>query len=344
MYRFKQRNFLRGKVERGLNMKGITCPKCDEYILTAPRKKELKARPAEVRDLKTLIHSIYDVQHMRMIFEGRFRATNETMYGLHAERLFELESQMKDDAEYQMKNYPISQWIIAQKGISYDMAAQFIGLVEDISKFKNVSSLWSYAGMGVIQVCDKCSKKYLPVNERPQYILKTSMRLMEQYKKKIVKEGSTDFNKKADAMLCHCENPVPKASAQRRIKGTLLDYNPTLKSLCWRFGKQFVMQGDYYRKLYDQFRAEYELREDLVAEMNGKVGKKTKHGESKGTGHIHNMAQRKTVKIFLSHLWTTWRELDGLEVSKPWVISVGGHSDYIAPPGPTVEEIMKDLD
>ena len=59
----------------------------------------------------------YDVQHMRMIFEGRFRATDETMYGLHAERLFELESQMKDDAEYQMKLYPVSEWIVAQQGI-----------------------------------------------------------------------------------------------------------------------------------------------------------------------------------------------------------------------------------
>lgn len=322
-------------------MKGITCPKCNEYILTTQRKKELKAEPAESMDLKTLIHSMYDVQHMRMIFENRFKATNETMYALHADRLNELESQMKDTAENQMKLYPVSKWIVAQKGISYDMAAQMIGLIQDISKFDNISSLWSYSGMGVIKVCDKCGKKYMPVNERPAYITKTSMRLMEQYKKKIVKEGSTGFVKKANEMLCHCENPVPKASAQRKIKGTLLDYNPTLKSLCWRFGKQFVMQGDYYRKLYDQFRAEYELREDLVAEMNGKVGKKTKHGESKGTGHIHNMAQRKTVKIFLSHLWTVWRECDGLEVSKPWVISVGGHSDYIVPPGPTVKEIMK---
>jgi len=317
-------------------MKGITCPKCNEYILTSPRKKELQAQPAKVRDLKTLIHSIYDVQHMRIIFEGRFRATNETMYGLHAERLFELESQMKDDAEYQMKLYPISEWITAQQGISYDMTSQMIGLIGDISKFDNISSLWSYAGMGVIQVCEKCGKKYLPVSERPAYITKTSIRLMEQYKKKIVKEGSTDFNTKADAMLCHCDEPAPKASAQRRIKGTLLDYNPTLKSLCWRFGKQFVMQGDYYRKLYDQFRAEYELREDLIEEANGKAGKKTKHGTSKGTGHIHNMAQRKMIKIFLSHMWITWRELEGLEVSKPWIIDVGGHSNYIKPPELTV--------
>lgn len=325
-------------------MKGITCPKCNEYIPITKRKKELEAQPGQIRDLKTLIHSMYDVQHMRMIFEGRFRTTDETMYGIHADRLLELESQMKDDAEDQMKLYPVSEWIVAQKGISYDMAAQLVGLIGNISKFDNISSLWSYSGMGVIKVCDKCGKKYLPVNERPAYILKTSMRLMEQYKKKIVKEGSTDFNKKADAMLCHCDDPQIKASAQRKIKGTLLDYNPTLKSLCWRFGKQFVMQGDYYRKLYDQFRAEYELREDLREEVNGKVGKVTKHGTSKGTGHIHNMAQRKTVKIFLSHLWTVWRELNSLEVTKPWVLSVGGHSDYIAPPGPTVAEILAGRD
>lgn len=82
------------------------------------------------------------------------------------------------------------------------------------------------------------------------------------------------------------------------------------------------------------------MREDLQVEANGKVGKKTKYGVTKGTGHIHNMAQRKTVKIFLSHLWAVWRELDGLDVTKPWIIAQGGHSDYIAPPGPTVEEIL----
>lgn len=313
-------------------MKGITCPKCNEYILTAPRKRELKAQPAEVRDLKTLIHSMYDVQHMRMIFENRFKATNETMYGIHADRLLELESQMKDDAEDQMKRYPVSEWIMAQKGIAGDMAAQMIGLIGDIGKFDNISSLWSYAGMGVIKVCGKCNKRYLPMSDRPAYVAKTAKRLQEQYDKKITKDGDTKFTEKAEAMLCHCSDPQPKASAQRRIKGALLDYNPTLKSLCWRFGKQFIMQGDFYRKLYDEFRAEYELRPDLREEVNGKAGKVTKHGTSKGTGHIHNMAQRKMVKIFLSHLWLKWRESEGLPVTMPYIIGVGGHSKFIAPP------------
>jgi hypothetical protein len=44
------------------------------------------------------------------------------------------------------------------------------------------------------------------------------------------------------------------------------------------------------------------------------------------------MARRKMVKIFLSHLWATWRKMEGLTVTKPYVFSVLGHSDYIEPP------------
>lgn len=140
-------------------------------------------------------------------------------------------------------------------------------------------------------------------------------------------------------MFCSCKDPHVKKTSQRRIKDALIDYNPTAKMLAYKVGTQFVKQGDLYRKLYDQFRAEYELREDLKAERDIKKGKKTRTGESKGTAHIHNMAQRKAVKIFLQHLWITWRELEGLPVTMPYAISVMGHGDYIKPPGPSAKEI-----
>ena len=313
-------------------MKGFTCPKCDEYFVPAKRKQELKAQPQDKCDLHTLISTMYDAQHMRIMFENRFKMTNELRYGRLAEQIAKVESYIKDDAEKQLHHYPISEWIVAQKGISYDMAAQMIGLIQDIGKFDNISSLWSYAGMGVIKVCQECGKKYLELKDRPAYIQKTAGRLQEQYDKKIVKEGKSDFKAKAAEMLCSCEHPKPKSVGQKKLTGTLLDYNPKLKSLSWRFGKQFIMQGDFYRGLYEQFRAEYELRDDLIEEMNGKSRKVTKHGTSKGTGHIHNMASRKMVKIFLSHLWLKWRECDGLPVSDPWIIAIGGHSKMIAPP------------
>lgn len=287
----------------------------------------------EPSTLRDLVMSMYDVQHTRMILDNRFRSTKENINYAFVTDLKSLEENIKNTIKAEVKQFPIHEWIVEQKGISYDMAGQMIGLVQDIGKFDNVSSLWSYAGLGVIQICEKCGKKYLSsTEEHEKYFAKTSKRLREQYDKKIVKDGDTAFNQKAMGMLCYCDDPVVKSVGQRKIKGMLLDYNPRLKSLCWRFGKQFVMQGDFYRGLYNQFRAEYEQRNDLIEEMNGKTGKKTKHGTSKGTGHIHSMAQRKTVKIFLSHLWVTWRELEGLPVSDPYILSVGGHSKKILPP------------
>jgi hypothetical protein len=101
--------------------------------------------------------------------------------------------------------------------------------------------------------------------------------------------------------------------------------------VAYKVGVQFVKQGDLYRQLYDQFRSEYLLREDLKTEIQSKQGKVTKNGVSKGTAHIHAMAQRKMVKIFLQHLWVQWRTLENLPISKPYVIDRIGHSDYIKP-------------
>jgi len=38
------------------------------------------------------------------------------------------------------------------------------------------------------------------------------------------------------------------------------------------------------------------------------------------------------VKIFLQHLWVTWREIEGLPVSDPYSISIMGHAKYIMAP------------
>lgn len=52
--------------------------------------------------------------------------------------------------------------------------------------------------------------------------------------------------------------------------------------------------------------------------------------------HIDKMARRKTVKIFIQHLWILWREQEGLPLSEPWIFKEGsGHTHYI-PPQPKV--------
>lgn len=295
--------------------------------------------PSEMRDL---VMSLYDIQHTKIILTNRFRNSENNISYDFIEYMEQAEATLKTTIKQMVTHYPIHVWLVNQKGIEHDMAAQLVGLIQDIEKFDNVSSLWSYCGYGVIKICtnEKCGKKYLDPKDKDEWIVKTSKRLKEQFDKKKGEKGKApDFNKNASDMLCSCKKPSPKSVAQRKIKNTLLDYNPKLKSLCWRYSKQFVMQGDFYRAEYEKNRAEYETREDLATEAKGKKGKESKYGASKGTAHIDNMSKRKMVKLFLSHLWAVWRELEGLSVSKPYIIAIGGHSKYIAPPGPTIPEI-----
>lgn len=297
---------------------------------------EVQAEKITESDLHRMVSSLYDIQHMRIVIGNRFHGRQENNLVAFMEGMEGLEKNWKLIIKGKVQEYPIHEWIISQRGLSYDMAGQLIGLIQDISKFSNVSKLWAYFGLGVIDVCETCGKRYYPINERPAKIIHISKRLMEQHEKKIVKEGRADFNKDAMAMICTCQNPKLKRSSQHKLKGALIDYNPQAKMVAYKVGVQFVKQGDLYRKLYDQFKAEYMLREDLRTEADAKKGKKVKakNGEtteSKGTAHIHNMAQRKMVKVFLSHLWAEWRKIEGLEVTKPYVIDRLGHADYIQP-------------
>ncbi len=318
-------------------MKTITCPKCSEPIVLAKRKKELEATPATKQNLHRLITSIYDVQDMRLRFEARFKATEESQYAAYADNLFTLEQIMKDSAERQTKLYPIHEWIIAQKGLSYDLAGQLIGVIDDIKRFENVSKLWAYFGLAVVDVCQNkgCGRQWYAPTEKAVKISNIKRRQKEQEDKKIVKTKSDPIP--AESMVCNCEHPNLIRKSQKPIAGCLLDYNPTAKMLA--LGKvaiQFVKQGDLYRKLYEEFRAVYENRDDLKAEVDSKKGKKTKGKggttvETTGTDHINKMAMRKMVKIFLQHLWVEWRTLENLPVSDPYVIARMGHSDYIKP-------------
>lgn len=297
---------------------------------------EIQAQKVTESDLHKMVSSLYDIQHTRIIVGNRFKGRSENSLIGFLEGMEGLEKNIKLLIKGEVQQYPIHKWIISQRGLSYDMAGQLIGTIQDISKFSNISKLWAYFGLAVVDVCQDCGKRYYPINQRPEKIIHISQRLMEPYEKKVIKEGQSTFAKTATEMICTCKEPHIKATSQHKIRGALLDYNPMAKMLAYKVGVQFVKQGDIYRKLYDQFKAEYMLREDLKAEIESKKGKKVKakNGEateSKGTAHIHNMAQRKMVKIFLSHLWAEWRKLEGLPVTMPYSISMMGHSDYIQP-------------
>ena len=113
------------------------------------------------------------------------------------------------------------------------------------------------------------------------------------------------------------------APGQRKKRGEKLDFNPFLKTICWKVGESFVKSKGQYREIYDSSKKFYQTKfPDKVLMVDGK-GKPvlTKLGKKQylySKGHIHAMAKRRTVKIFLSHFWAEWRKVEGLPVSEPF--------------------------
>jgi len=95
--------------------------------------------------------------------------------------------------------------------------------------------------------------------------------------------------------------------------------NPYLKKeLMGILADNFVKQRTpIYREIYDKEKARQ-------ASLKGE-------GAPKNKMHAHLRAKRKAIKIFLSHFWCAWRELEGLPISEPYVEAILNHSNIVKP-------------
>lgn len=127
-------------------------------------------------------------------------------------------------------------------------------------------------------------------------------------------------------------------------------WNAALKVLFWKAGESFIKHkgnpNDFYGKLYDSKKAEYQAKNEsfgyrdraaeIIASKNfNKTTDAYKH-YSDGRlppAHIHAMARRYAVKIFLSHLHEVWWfQTYGTLPPAPFPIAHLGHTDYIPVP------------
>lgn len=107
----------------------------------------------------------------------------------------------------------------------------------------------------------------------------------------------------------------------RPIKGQKLSYNKTLKIAVRLLVLSFLKSHSPYADLYA---VEKQRRLNMTNPETGKFYTKN---------HSHNIAIGKVAKIFLSHLWATWRTLEGLETKYPYVFEKLGHdvNHYLRP-------------
>lgn len=211
---------------------------------------------------------------------------------------------IKKRLDVEVKKYKIyDEYLQNIQGIGSIISAGLIANIGDISKFNTISKLWVYSGLGFNKFCPEC--------DHPTYVE--------------VEYEDKEKNIKKTKRLKPFEK-CPKCGTktipiiQKRTKGYQGNWNVRLKVLAWKIGESFVKQKAQksgYRRMYEKFRENDTSFHPEKEKINGK----TKYND----GHMYNRAVRKTAKLFLSHLWMTWRKMEGLDVREPYVTKVLGH-------------------
>lgn len=131
---------------------------------------------------------------------------------------------------------------------------------------------------------------------------------------------------------------VDNGKAPKRKAGDTLSYNSQLRSMCWRVGGSLLRAKgkfyDYYLAQKERYviRFQNEGIKIVPATQLPKIdGKKQEGNGFISEGHIHNMALRKMIKLFLACLWLKWREGLDLPVTEPYAIGVLKHNSLIKP-------------
>jgi len=283
----------------------------------------------ELEMIKFSVGSYYDYQHVRCLTQNRFR-------NLLRRKLLELGDEPEEKKEDEEKSYG-KEW--SDKEIK-----ELINTAKEQGKLtaKDEEMLNTLNALG--DDSKKFEKAYL--NKINGYV--ENEQLYTEYLSKISGVGGViaagllgycGYCEKFDTvskLWSYAGMGIYNGDIQKLRAGEKANWNPKLKVLCWKLGDSFVKCGKGYRKLYDQFKATYLAREDIIEAHKKMAAEKRKKDKSyKGDmgykAHIHAMAKRKVVKLFLSHLWVTARTMKGLPVREPYAMEKLGHTTLIAP-------------
>ena len=263
-----------------------------------------KAKPIEPNAdyVKLVVRRLYDAQTLRIQSDLRMQRLLREGIVLKEEaeekfqKAFELEAAVEKEYETiiwrEIKSMPIIQkWAIRVKGIGPRLSGLLVANIMPIERFANPAKLWAYCGLHVID-----------------------------------------------------------GKAAHRVKGEKSNWNAELKATAWKIGGCFLRSGGPYREQYDTYKKYLitrELKNDKliwqsdgtnisiafppkdvqVEEWNLKAPDKPEWTLL----HIHNMAIRRTVKLFLAHLWAVWREIEGLPTVRPYAVERAGHTTELDP-------------
>lgn len=295
----------------------------------AGKQAETRDYPHNASQMRTLVDTYDGIQKQRIAAQNRARAINQGKdqgdFDFYDDLAYEFkrkEREIADRFSGLVEDHPFGPWLLAVKGIGPAMAAKTIGLIGDISTFHTASALWMYAGYGVEPVCASC-KALWPVS------------------------GDEETGRKALAESCPaCGGTEHKNVASRLRAGQKARFNVRLKMTLHNLAEGLIRANSPYRRVYDEAYAYYfENRPDWGScesckaplaqckdpDKHSAPGVRSRPGKGWKTGHLHAAAMRKMIKVFLAHVYESWRRIEKLPLRELYVHAVLGHEERMKP-------------
>ena len=195
--------------------------------------------------------------------------------------------------------HPAWPWLAGVRGVGHTLAGRLLARL-DVSRAPHPSSFWSYCGLstvpGATWRCDRCGLT------------------IERAADRAGGGGHRDPDGVPCAGALRPMTGGARVAQPRPRRGESSPYDREAKALCYLVGASFARQGGAYRLYLDEQRRKLEVERPDWPDRRRQL-----------------TAQRKSVKLFLTHLWLVWRGALGLPLTRPHSI---GDGQSAAPPSP----------
>jgi len=269
----------------------------------------------ELKTLNKLVDAVLEIEKLRV--SSQVRGTHLRKKGRRDPETEELHRRLKDLEDYIdgriaqiLESHPAYHWFSRVKGVGKENIAKIVALI-DIEKARTISSLWKYAGYSVEdgRAPKRQKGEKLCYNSRLRTLCwRLGMSLLKAGVRQECPGCRAVFGeekiRKSGGRCPDCGAAGFRPVAVSKYAGYYLDEKE-------KYQRRFLSQG-------------YEI---VPAErLPKKDGKRYEPSGMISEGHIHSMALRKMIKLFLACLWLVWREAEGLPLTAPFAVAREGHS------------------
>ena len=277
--------------------------------MTTKNATEITEEDHRHQQLLVLVRLFLSMQKMRVGLglqigaakDGRSKATAEEIEVREewVEKFQKNEKELLKDIKYVLEEIPVADDFMSLKGVSIATSAKIMAHI-DIYKASSISALWRYAGQGV-------SKYWIGPDSNGKMKVQAPLQGWK------FKKNGDDEKVKVFVVAEPKAGWVVENRRDQLVSGYLSPFNANLKTACYLMAQNLMRANSPYRFLvYDPAKEAY-LARDWTA------------------GRSHMAAQRKMIKIVLSHLWARWRVLEGLPIREPYSHAKLGHQALITP-------------